>query len=82
MSEKQWIFVVFSIYVVWMIFGIVFIFRRKLKIINRIGRPVTNDELIALAKAGDKEIGDVFRDTKVFVAIGQVAGVSVYFIKP
>ena len=82
MSEKQWIFVIFSIYFVWIIFGVFFIFRRKLKIIDRIGRPVTNDELIALAKAGDKEIGDVFRDTKVFIAIGLVAGIFVYFIKP
>ena len=82
MNEKQWIAVVVVSYILWIIIGIIWLFRRKLRFIGRIGRPVTNDELIAMAKSGDEEIKKLRRDTKVLAAVGLVGAFVIYFIKP
>jgi hypothetical protein len=63
----------FGSYVAWVVWGVLWLFRRKLNLLRRYPGD-TNDDLIRAAKAGDAEAQYIRRNTWVFVAAGLVLG--------
>lgn len=82
MDAKLWMFSVSGSFGLWTLVGVIWLFRRKLKIVKRIGRIVTNDELIAMAKSGDKELASLRKDTWIFLTIGLLLVTIFLFLKP
>jgi hypothetical protein len=55
---------------VWLIWVVFWLFKRKLRIFKRLGYDLTADQLIQKGKEGDKEVQKLVRDTKIVGLVG------------
>lgn len=60
----------------WVLYGVLFIFPRKRKLLKRLGLDKTNDDLIRAAAQGDAEAAKLHRDSVVYVAVGVAIGLA------
>ncbi|MFZ6750754.1 hypothetical protein [Undibacterium sp. Ren11W] len=59
-----------TVLIAWIIWGIFWLLKKKLRIFKRLGYDLTADQLRQKGKEGDKEIQKLLKDTKIFMFIG------------
>ncbi|WP_188564878.1 hypothetical protein [Undibacterium terreum] len=71
--------------VIWIAWGLLWLTRRKLRILKRVGYNLSSADLIQLGKNGDEEIRKLTKDTKIFIVVGVVyflvAGIIKHFLE-
>ena len=81
MTNYQWYLAAWIFFFFWVVIGYLWLFRRKRIISGRFNHPVTNDDLIQLARSGDREVQKLRRDTWVYIAIGAIGAVVLSIVK-
>ena len=59
-----------ALFFVWLFVGVAWLLSQKLRLIRRVGRHLTNDQLVDLARKGDHEAQRLRRRSFVYVAVG------------
>lgn len=82
MSPKEWAILCVFLYLIFIIIGFSWLFPRKLKILKKLGRSATNDELVKMAKNGNGEISKLIKDTKLFIVFALIFALILFLLKP
>ncbi len=82
MSPKEWAILCILLYLLFIIIGTSWLLPRKLKILKKLGRSATNDELIQMANDGNEEISKLINHTKLFIASALIIALILFLLKP
>ncbi|HRH85286.1 MAG TPA: hypothetical protein PLO41_00430 [Rubrivivax sp.] len=82
MSISNWSLLAAFGYGIWVLVGIFWLRRRKLRVIEKIdNKRMTNDDIVKHYGKSDPEVKNLVRDGRIFVGAGVALGIILYIIK-